>query len=78
MPQVLTAMAQVRPIVVTLPNPRLQQARNVTKPRDMLGAMKRQDGIDFAQRRMRAVQIMERELAARGQEAFGKPLKRKR
>jgi hypothetical protein len=78
MPQVLKAMTQGRPVVVTLPNPRLQPTKGVTTPRDMLGAMKQRDGIDFPQRRRRAVQIMERELGARGQEALGKPLKRTR
>lgn len=66
MPQVLKLMAQKRPIIVTLPNPRLSLATQAVKPRDLLGEMKKRDGIAFPERRRRAVQVMERELETRG------------
>jgi hypothetical protein len=68
MPQVLKVMSQVRPVVVTLPNPRLQLAANARKPRDLLGEMKARDGVAFPERRRRAVNLMTRELAARGRD----------
>jgi hypothetical protein len=74
MPQVLKILAQVRPVVVTLPNPRLQLRRSAMSPRDMLGAMKQRDGVDFPQRCRRAVQTMERELNTRGQQRLRRHL----
>ena len=68
MPQVLKVMSQVHPVVVTLPNPRLQLVANARKPRDLLGEMKARDGVAFPERRRRAVDLMTRELAARGRD----------
>ena len=67
MPRVRKIMETVRPVVVTLPNPRLQMTKSAVKPREMLAVMKQRDGIDYPQRKLRAVQMMERDLNARGQ-----------
>jgi len=68
MPQVLRVMAQATPVVVTLPNPRLQLASSAMKPRDLLGAMKARDGVSFPERKQRASKIMRRELESRGRQ----------
>ena len=56
------------PVVVTLPKTRLQLAANACKPRDLLAEMKARDGVAFPERRRRAVNLMTRELAARGRD----------
>ena len=65
MPQVLKVMRAVAPVVVILPNPRLQSRRNSVRPRQLLGEMKLKDGIDFPQRKRRAVASMRAELEVR-------------
>jgi hypothetical protein len=61
MPQVVILLEQVRPLVITLPNPRLRSREHALRPRD-LGAMKTRDGVAFPQRKHRAVALMQTEL----------------
>lgn len=74
MPQVGKAFRDKRPIVVTLPNPRLQSGQHIEKPSDLARRLKRRDQDSFPERRARSVDLMRRELAERGRMDLAKHL----
>ncbi len=74
MPRVTKAMREARPIIVTLPNPRLQAGQHIEKPGDLARRMKRHDQDSFPGRRTRSVELMRRELEKRGELSLAKHL----
>lgn len=68
MPQIAKALAETSPLVIMLPNPRLNPRQHLQKPGEMARAMKRHDGVSFPERRARSVALMQRELRKRGVE----------
>lgn len=66
MPQIVKALTQTRPLVVTLPNPRLSPKTHLEKPGEMARRLKRRDNDSFPERRDRAVRMMKQELDKRG------------
>ncbi len=68
MPQVVKTMKMIRPIVVTLPSPRLAPRHHVQRPEEMVRAMKERDQVSYPERRSRAVDMMQRKLAKRGED----------
>ncbi len=66
MPQIVKAMNQTRPIVITLPNPRLLPTTHLDKPGEMARRLKLRDNVSFPERRDRAVRMMRQELDKRG------------
>lgn len=65
MPQVAKELRMTSPIVVILPNPRLQRHDHIFKPGELARAMKRRDGTSFEERRARSVHLMTAELRKR-------------
>lgn len=70
MPQVVKTMETIRPVVVTLPNPRLKPKQHLHRPEDLVKAMVARDQVSYPERRARAVKMMRRELAKRGEDAL--------
>jgi hypothetical protein len=68
MPQVVKTMETIRPVVVTLPNPRLRRGSHVHRPEDLVREMGARDRVSYPERRARAVDLMLSELAKRGED----------
>lgn len=74
MPQVVKVLSEIRPAIVTLPNPRLQNGKHIEKPGELARAMKRHDKASFPERRARSLAVMMRDLEARGEAHLGRHL----
>jgi hypothetical protein len=67
MPQIVKTLDTVRPVVITLPNPRLQPKQHVVRPEELVRAMTAKDKVSYPERRARAVAMMTKELQKRGE-----------
>jgi hypothetical protein len=77
MPQVVKTMETIRPVVVTLPNPRLKPKQHVLRPEEMVRAMQERDQVSYPERRARALKLMRGELTKRGEDALAVHLEQK-